>query len=600
MNSFMGVGTIIDISDYGAIANSGNDASQAFRQAIAAAKQAQKPVVLNIPYGVYDFQSTSAEKLPYYITNTTPQTDTPDALRTIGLLFKDMDNITIQGNGSTLMFHGLMTPIAFDHVTDVHLHHLKIDFNRPVMSEITITATGINYLEASVHPDSWYTVNEGRLTWIGENGWSHSQISAGLAQQYDPISKRTWRSWNPVSNASSVEDLGSRTIRLNYDGSPDQGAQIGQVYQIRNTVRYEQGAFVYRSNNIRWTDVDFYAAPGLGIVSQYCENLEFLRLNFRPREGSGRTNASMADFMHFSGCKGDIQIVDSNFFGAHDDPINVHGTHLRIIEKPAANQIKVRFMHPESWGFDAFLVDDRIDFIQGSTLLPYGSATITGVSRIDETDIILTLDTEAPASIEFNHDVVENITWTAHVTITGNTFESVPTRGVLVSTRGKVRIEKNTFNKMHMSAILIADDAESWYESGMVTDVSIKNNLFIENGAPVIYIAPENKQYAGPVHRNITIEGNKFQMLDNTLLQVKDTQGLQFLNNEIIRVNPSSRPNDQHVMSLTQSQDIVIQGNTFKGEGVNLTIQLLQMSTDMITVAPEQQCYVIQKNEVMN
>lgn len=52
----MGVGTIIDISDYGVIANSGNDASQAFRQAIAAAKQAQKPVVLNIPYGVYDFQ----------------------------------------------------------------------------------------------------------------------------------------------------------------------------------------------------------------------------------------------------------------------------------------------------------------------------------------------------------------------------------------------------------------------------------------------------------------------------------------------------------------------------------------------------------------
>lgn len=593
----MGEGTIIDISDYGAVAHSGNDASRAFRQAIAVAKQAVKPVVLNIPNGVYDFHSTSAERLPYYISNTTSQSDTPASLRTIGLLIQDMDNITIQGNGSTLMFHGLMTPIVFDHVTNVHLHNISIDFNRPVMSEITITAIGSNYIEASVHPDSWYTISEGRLTWIGEDGWSHSQSSASLAQQYDPANKRTWRSWNPVSNASNVEDLGNRTIRLNYVGSPDHCAQVGHVYQIRNTIRFEQGAFIYRSKDVRWTDVNVYAAPGLGIVSQYSENLEFVRLNFSPREGSGRTNASMADFMQFSGCKGDIQVIDSNFFGAHDDPINIHGTHLRIIEKPAADQIKVRFMHSESWGFDAFLVEDRIDFIQGSTLLPYESATITEVKRINDTDILITMDKDAPDSIELNHDVVENVTWTPNVTITGSTFESVPTRGVLVSTRGTVRIENNTFNKMHMSAILIADDAQSWYESGMVTDVSIKNNLFIENGGPVIYIAPENKQYAGPVHRNVRIEGNTFLTLDNTLFDVKDTQGIQFINNKIVRVNHSSSANEHYAISLTQSQDVVIRRNTFEGEGVNPTIQLVRTPTDTIKISPEQQWGIVQKTE---
>lgn len=593
----MSRGTIIDISDYGAIANSGMDASQAFRQAIDDAKQAVKPVLLNIPNGIYDFQSTTANRIPYYISNTTSQADTPEALRTIGLLFKDMDNIMIQGNGSTLMFHGLMTPIVFDHVTSVHLHNINIDFNRPVMSEITVTAIGDDYIEASVHPDSWYMISEGRLTWIGENGWSHSQISASLAQQYDPTNKRTWRSWNPVSNASFVEDLGNRTIRLNYVGSPDHSAQVGQVYQIRNTIRFEQGAYIHRCKDVRWTDVNVYAAPGLGIVSQYSENLEFVRLNFSPREGSGRTNASMADFMQFSGCKGDIYVTDSNFFGAHDDPINIHGTHLRIIEKPAANQIKVRFMHSESWGFDAFLVEDKIDFIQGSTLLPYESATITGVSRINDTDILITMDKEAPNSIKLNYDVVENVTWTPNVKISGCTFESVPTRGVLVSTRGTVRIENNTFNKMHMSAILIADDAQSWYESGMVTDVSIKNNRFIENGGPVIYIAPENTEYAGPVHRNIRIEGNSFLMLDNTLFDVKDTQGIQFINNKIVRGNNISSANEHHAISLTQSQDVVIRGNMFEGDGVNRIIQLDVTSMDTIEISPEQQWVVVQKDE---
>ena len=63
---------------------------------------------------------------------------------------------------------------------------------------------------------------------------------------------------------------------------------------------------------------------------------------------------------------------------------------------------------------------------------------------------------------------------------------------------------------MQMSGIFIADDARSWFESGMVRDVTIRNNNFIECGAPVILIAPENKCNDGYVHRNITITNNLF------------------------------------------------------------------------------------------
>lgn len=61
-----------------------------------------------------------------------------------------------------------------------------------------------------------------------------------------------------------------------------------------------------------------------------------------------------------------------------------------------------------------------------------------------------------------------------------------------------------------MSAILIADDARSWYESGPIRDVTIKDNRFIDCASPVINIAPENIRYDGPVHQGITIEGNAF------------------------------------------------------------------------------------------
>ena len=35
-----------------------------------------------------------------------------------------------------------------------------------------------------------------------------------------------------------------------------------------------------------------------------------------------------------------IDIKNSRFIGAHDDPINIHGTHLRVIE--SANPALVR------------------------------------------------------------------------------------------------------------------------------------------------------------------------------------------------------------------------------------------------------------------
>ena len=73
-----------------------------------------------------------------------------------------------------------------------------------------------------------------------------------------------------------------------------------------------------------------------------------------------------------------------------------------------------------------------------------------------------------------------------------------------------------------MSAILISDDARSWYESGPVSDVTIRNNFFVECGSPVISIAPENDRPEGAVHRNIRILANRFALSGNEGLDIRD------------------------------------------------------------------------------
>ena len=77
-----------------------------------------------------------------------------------------------------------------------------------------------------------------------------------------------------------------------------------------------------------------------------------------------------------------------------------------------------------------------------------------------------------------------------------------------------------------MHAILIADDCNSWFESGPVKKVTIRNNKFIDcayNSAPgdyVIFIKPETNNFEKGryVHSNINITENEFQVFDSPLL----------------------------------------------------------------------------------
>ncbi|MZQ85324.1 hypothetical protein GQF01_24715 [Paenibacillus sp. 5J-6] len=570
----------------------GYDAGDSVRAAIQAVKAAPKPVILDFPTGTYHFRATTANQVQYYISNASTTEQTPDGWRRVGLLFKDIQDLTIRGNGSTLMFHGVMTPIVFDHATNAKVNGINIDFNRPVVSEMTITEVGSNYVRASIHADTWYYIQSNQLVWMGEENWTQNGTqNVKAVQEYKPATKETWRVGNPLIGVTSTQDLGNRIVQFNYSSAPN--LTVGNTFQLRDTARREQGALIYRSKDIVWNDVNFYAAPGLGIISQYSENLTLNRLYFAPKVGSGRTNASMADFLQVSGSKGNFVVDDSYFAGAHDDAINVHGTHLQVVQIPAYNQVKVQFMHNESWGFDAFAIGDTIEYINKSTLLSKQSAVVTGVTHVNDTQILLTLDRTVPSFVTVNEYVVENTTWTPNVTIKNSSFETIPTRGILLTTRGSILVENNTFNRMPMSALLIADDANSWYESGMVKNVMIKNNIFNNNGNSVISIQPSTS-LTNPdktVHSNIVIDGNQFiKSTGDSKIYAKSVNGFTFINN--------SANQGGIEMNLDKSRGIIVMGNSFAQSNVTKKITMNNMYTIEGTIGENQGFVVTQTNTI--
>lgn len=195
-------------------------------------------------------------------------------------------------------------------------------------------------------------------------------------------------------------------------------------------------------------------------------------------------------------------------------------------------------------------------------------ATVTSVKRLTDRTVEVALDRPVPQALELDHDCVENMSCTPEVEIRNCHFTRTSTRGTLMTTPRKVVIAENTYYKTGMSAILIEGDAEGWYESGPVKDVLIENNTFIDcayNGGPenaVIALHPSNTVVDAnrPVHRNVRIIGNRFQLAGNPVLYAKSTEGLVFKDNEV-ELLPGTNVKQKELFILNGCKKIEIKDN---------------------------------------
>ena len=497
---------------------------------------------------IYDVrQDDSFEFEGYYCSNTAKIDENPNGLRRVAVYLKNKKNITIDGNGATILVHGKMTPLLFDGCENITVRNLTVDYACPTMSEFTVLSNDGGECVFRINDECLFKLEDNEIIWQGEVGadgkpyWEHGcTANKRHVKLHNPETKLN-RDFNRNNLAlESSELIGESTLKVRLKNR-EVSLPAGSVIQTRSIVRDQTGSFFERCKNLVFEDCRVMFMHGLGMVSQFCEDVAFKNCDFTPKEG--RTVASTADFFQFSGCKGNLIIDSCKAGGAHDDYINVHGTHLQIVDFDGEKNITVRFMHPESWGFQAFEAGDEVDFIKWNTLIPFGTAKVTAYERLNDTDIRLTLDGEIPP-IELCRDVVENKSWTPNLYVRNCDFGPTSGRGILCTTRGEVIIENNRFNKLWGPALLIEDDCNFWFESGYTTNVVFRNNVVscceyaaMWEGSPVIRCTPKvmDENSKAFVHGKLTVTGNKF-------------------------VNP---PTGSHMILLEHMREAVITDNVF-------------------------------------
>jgi len=518
---------------------------------------AEAPITVRFAPGRYDFHPTHALRRRYYISNCNGD---PEGEKAIGIMVENAGHVHLHGPGARIVYRGKMIELCIDHAEAVTVSGFQFDYHRPTVSELTVVAATDVSAELAIHRDSAYRVENGELVWEGEGWTCGPDTEALLAQELAPETGRLRRCRNPLEGLR-IEAVAPHRVRA----VGEHNMPLNHVFQFRDGRRDCVGVFVNRSRVVTFRDVHFAFLHGMGVLCQFSENITLESVTFAPDADSGRTCAAWADCLHASGCRGKITVRDCLFSGAQDDAINVHGTHLRIVEEVSRYQVKMRFMHRQTYGFMAFAPGDEIDFVRWNSLETYAPNTVAAVEMLNPRELLLTLEQPVPEDWQPD-DTIENVTWTPEAEVRGCRVRHIPTRGFLLTTRRKVVVEDNLFDRTWMSAILVETDAEGWFESGCVRDMTITGNRFVDCGKAVVCINPRNTTPNSAVHRDIRILDNEFVLGRGVAVQARGTTGLTIAGNT---VQAESSSDGARVFVVSDCLDVEIGNNSFVEETNN-------------------------------
>ena len=488
-----------------------------------------------LPKGEYHFFPASSPKMNFYVSNHDQQKDIP-----VGLPIVNKQKLTLDARGSTFIFHGKMQPILVMDSDTVQLRNFTIRYAAPfyVEGKITKIAGEKTILEIPTKLFSW-KVENGKFRILREGG--EAGVNMALAFESDgPMVPRD--GGGDMGWTDSAEQVDKEHVRFDTDAGK-QGLKVGQILVLRNGMRPHPAVVLYRAKDTKLVKIIFSDSQGMGLLAQRSENVTILGGGCV--RAPGRIYTVSADATHFSNCRGKIFVKGALYEGMMDDAINVHSTCLSIEKVESPTSFTAKYMHHQSIGFEVFEKGEKIQFIRGKTLEnlpPEEWGTVDSVEMLDPTHVRITLEKPLPAGIS-EGDAVENASWYPSVKFVDNTVRHNRARGALFTTPMPVLVKGNKFIRSHGSAILLAGDAQGWYESGACNGVTIVDNVFDHNLTAgyqftdaVIAICPEVRDpdnQKKPYHVGICIEGNTFLSHRVPLLSIRSADNVVFRRNNV-------------------------------------------------------------------
>ncbi|MGJ8731976.1 MAG: right-handed parallel beta-helix repeat-containing protein [Cellulophaga sp.] len=516
-------------------------------------------------------------------------------------------NLTIDGQGSSFIFHGRMIPFLIDNATNITIKNVSVDWAQSFHSEATVVANNNeeHTFDIQISNEYPYEIRNEQLIFVKE----YYEHDFGQAILYDPIRKAIsfnteaytslalYKKVNVSRNIDNIkykyptdrQDPDKRIIGREYNmvfkeiksglvriyNHKKKLPEVGKVIVSKGEQQHNRLAPAFRvSNTIGFnaTNVNVHHAGGMGLIAENSENLILDAFNVTPSKG--RMVSTSADATHFVGCRGKVVLKNCILTNQLDDATNVHGTYQIIQDIKDEYTLGIRMGHFQQQGFVIGRTNDKFGFLRlSNSFFPFANNSIRSIKNINSRYQIITFNEKLPADLKVG-DLIENLDAYPELTVENCTIKNNRARGLLISTPRKTVI-KNNFFSTEMEAILIPVESGHWYESGSASDLLITGNTFqdcqhsgFNRGVIRFDTDDDNENIA---FKNITIENNTFNQFDNLILQVKNTDGLLFKENTI--TNSGTFPQlhtSNPAIKIEHSKNVQFKKNKYKGKATKI------------------------------
>lgn len=526
----------INIKNY--LENGTKDATPAVLNALKDCK-IQKSSKLVFPKGEYHFYGDFGVDKYCFISNN------DEGLKRIIFPLLEMNNLTIDGQGSSFVFHGFVNPFVIENSRNITLLNFSIDFARPFHSEAIILANRDDGVDVEIPGNFPYRIKNQILEFTDgspEQGMKTTVSSDlifpyGHLLEFDTKKRETAfmaRDFYLENTPLVAEDLGGRKVRIFLKGL--QGT-VGNTLTFGAANRNYPGFVVSDCNDIEFIEITIYHSGGMGIIGQRTNNIRVDHCKVTPSQG--RMVSTTADATHFVNCTGKIELSNCLFENQKDDATNIHGIYTRIAKQMNSKEVIVELKHTQQFGFDYLKEGVEVEFVNGKSLITKGTAKVIKAERLNKNFTRVVFSNDIPKGIEVG-DAISELHDFPFVYIHDNIIRKNRARGMLLNCRGKTIVENNYFHSPG-AALLFEGDAMYWYEQGGVRDCVIQNNVF-DNclfgvwGNAVIDVKAGIKEEfeTSRYNRNIQITGNTFRTFDDALLlNIYCVDGLLWKDNKI-------------------------------------------------------------------
>lgn len=519
------------LADYLKEGQAEKDAMPAIRKALEVCRQTNATKLV-LPEGTIRIWPDMAYEKYQFISNNT------ESLKRIAFDLEGMDDFTIEGQNTLLLFTGFVSPFSLEGCENVTIKDLSIDYTRTFHSEGIIEATGDGYLDIRFPKEYRCHITNGCLYFSDENNiyYEFSNLLEFDTEKKEPaflvcdfwLSKRT----------IPAEKLESNLIRIKRH---DLKGTVGNTMVFGAAARYNPCFFLSDCAGINIHNVNIWHCGGMGVIAQRSRDIELLDVEVVPSPGKGRIISITADATHFVNCAGYIRMIGCKFCNQKDDATNVHGLYMAIDEFLAQDQVVLKWRNSGQHGVDFIKPGMKVEIVNPKTTDTFCYAQVKDVEHLNDVVAVVTFTEALPEGVERNMVVAADEEY-PEVLIKGCYMAGNRARGLLIGSRGKMIIEDNYFH-IPGAAILLEGDGNFWFEQAGVRDVIIRNNVF-ENGnygyktwgAACIAVGtriPELEKAETGYHRGIVIENNTFRVFDPRILNLYSVEDLTFRNNTI-------------------------------------------------------------------